>query len=111
MTTDVQRPQRAANVALAGGLAGSAYTEQQWLVQRGDRYLQLTEILYRIAEVADGKHTPEEISVLVSSMTRREISADDVRALVVQKLAPAGIIASAAAAPPPAAVTASRPPL
>src|SRR5919201_2385763 len=111
MTTDVQRPQRAANVALAGGLAGSAYTEQQWLGQRGDRYLQLTEILYRIAEAADGKHTPEEIAVLVSAMTRREISADDVRALIAEKLAPAGIIASATAAPLPAADAASRSPL
>src|ERR671937_565554 len=111
MTPEVQLPHRAANVALAGGLAGSAYTEQQWLVQRGDRYLQLTEILYRIAEVADGKHTPEEIAVLVSAMTRREISADDVRALIAEKLAPAGIIASAAAAPLPAADAASRSPL
>src|ERR671936_1998919 len=103
MTTDAQHPQRAANVALAGGLAGSAYTEQQWLVQRGDRYLQLTEILYRIAELADGTHTPEDIAVLVSAMTRREISADDVRTLVAEKLDPAGIIASAAAASLPAA--------
>src|ERR671936_1714864 len=105
MTTDLQRPQRAANVALAGGLAGSAYTEQQWLIQRGDRYLQLTEILYRIAELADGTHTPEEIAVLVAAMTRKPITGDDVSALITEKLIPAGIIAGAVPAPAaPAAV-------
>jgi putative peptide zinc metalloprotease protein len=96
--SEPDRPTRAANVTLAGQLQDSSYTTPQWLIQRGERYLQVSEILYRIAELADGTHTPEELAILVAAMTRRDISADDVRMLITQKLAPAGIVAISAAA-------------
>src|SRR5436190_16548410 len=97
MSSEIERPQRAANVALAGEMPGSAYATPQWLIQRGDRYLQVSELIYRVAELADGTHTCAEIAVLVAAMTRRGVKAADVQALITEKLAPAGVIAPAGA--------------
>ena len=79
-------------------MPGTGYRAAQWLIQRGDRYLQVSEILYRIAELCDGSRTDEEIAVLVSAETRRNVAAGDVRAVVDSKLVPAGIIGDGAAA-------------
>src|SRR5438874_2264332 len=93
------RPSLAPGVVLAGPMPGTGYRATQWLIQRGDRYLQVSEILYRVAELCDGSRTDEEIGVLVSAETRRNVTAADVRAVVDTKLVPAGIIGDAAAAP------------
>jgi putative peptide zinc metalloprotease protein len=89
------RPQRAPDVVLAGEMPDSSYASPQWLIQRGGRYLQVSEVLYRIAEASDGTHTPEEIAVLVGAQTRRPVTGEDVRALVEQRLIPAGVLAGA----------------
>src|SRR5205823_7544294 len=93
------RPSLAPGVVLAGPMPGTGYRATQWLIQRGERYLQVSEILYRVAGLCDGSRTDEEIAVLVSAETRRNVTAADVRAVVDTKLVPAGIIGGAAAAP------------
>ena len=44
------RPQRAPQVQLCGQLTASGYAATQWLVQRDDKFLQLTDVLYHILE-------------------------------------------------------------
>ena len=88
-----QRPQLAADVKLGGEMPGTGFEQPQWLIQRGERYLQVSELLYRIAGFADGTRTPDEIAILVSALLRRDVRADDVRELVTTKLVPSGIVA------------------
>src|SRR5687767_8818971 len=58
-----ERPQLAPDVELAGQLEESAYEEPPWLLERKESgYVQVTELLYRIAERCDGEHTYEQIA-------------------------------------------------
>jgi putative peptide zinc metalloprotease protein len=82
-------------------MTGTGYRTTQWLIQRGDRYLQVSEVLYRVAELCDGIRTDSDIAVLISAATRRDVSAADVHALIETKLAPAGIVGGAAVGPAP----------
>jgi putative peptide zinc metalloprotease protein len=93
------KPTLAPGVVLAGPMPGTGYRTTQWLIQRGDRYVQVSEILYRVAELSDGTRTDGEIAVLVSAETRRNVSAEDVQALVQTKLVPAGIVGDGVATP------------
>jgi putative peptide zinc metalloprotease protein len=95
-----ERPRRAPDVSAGGEMPGTGFDRPQWLVQRGDRYLQVSELLYRIAGLADGTRTADEIAVLVAAAMRRDVSGQDVRHLVETKLMPAGIIAGGAQATP-----------
>jgi putative peptide zinc metalloprotease protein len=101
-TTDPlpDRPVRAPDVKPGGQMSGTGFERPQWLIQRGDRYLQVSELLYRIAGLADGTRTPEEIAVLVAAATRRNISGSDVRELIATKLMPSGIVAGGMTATP-----------
>src|SRR5215217_5948394 len=45
-----ERPVLAPNVELVGELRGTGFEDRQWLVQRDGRFIQLTELFYRIAE-------------------------------------------------------------
>ena len=90
-----ERPALAPNVALRGAMEESGFKEQQWLVQRDGRFIQITELLYRVAEQADGRRTLTEMAAAVSQATGRKVSADNVRQLLVQKLIPLGIVAQA----------------
>src|SRR3954467_1491205 len=85
-------PKRAPDVVLAGEMPDSSYATPQWLIERGGRYLQISEVLYRIAEAADGTHSFDDIAVLVGAQTRRQVSGDDVRTLIEQKPVPSGLI-------------------
>src|SRR5688572_14626309 len=92
------RPVRAPNVRAGGEMPGTGFDRSQWLVQKGERYLQVSELLYRIAGLADGTRTADEIAVLVSAAMRRDVSGQNVRQLVEAKLMPSGIIAGGATA-------------
>lgn len=93
------RPSLAPAVVLAGPMSGTGYRATQWLIQRGERYLQVSELLYRVAELCDGTRTEDEIAVLVSAATRRNVSGDDVQTIVETRLGPAGIIGGGATTP------------
>jgi putative peptide zinc metalloprotease protein len=100
-TTDPlpDRPVRAPDVRPGGQMSGTGFERPQWLIQRGDRYLQVSELLYRIAGLADGTRTSDEIAVLVAAATRRNISGSDVRELIATKLMTSGIVAGGTTAP------------
>ena len=76
-----ERPALAPDVELVGEFQGTGFAEPQWLVRRGDRFVQLTELLYRIAEQADGRRTVEEI-VTVLRGRYASVDDDEVRAFV-----------------------------
>src|SRR5438093_10570311 len=50
-------PRLVAGVELLGELRGSGFAEPQWLARRGGRFLQLSEVLYRVASEVDGERT------------------------------------------------------
>jgi putative peptide zinc metalloprotease protein len=90
-----ERPALAPQVVLSGELKDAGFAHQQWLVQRGGRFVQVTELLYRILERADGQRTLDEIAAGVSQAIGRGVSADQVGHLIARKLIPAGLVAGA----------------
>src|SRR5437870_9774559 len=94
-----ERPARAPNVRLVGAMPGTGFTDQQWLVQRGAEFVQLTELLYRVAECADGERTLQEIAQAVTASTEWIVDADGVRRIVQTKLLPLGLVTRADGSP------------
>jgi outer membrane lipoprotein-sorting protein len=90
-----ERPALAPGVELVGEMQGTGFTDRQWLIVRDGRFIQLTEILYRIAELADGRRNWQEIAAGVTQSTDWTVSADNVRHLILAKLMPLGLIAAA----------------
>ena len=88
-------PALAAGVELMGGMEESGFRDRQWLVKRGERFVQLSELLYRVAERADGESTHEEMAEKLSLSTEYAFTVDNVRQLVGSKLVPLGIVAPA----------------
>jgi putative peptide zinc metalloprotease protein len=74
----------------------SAFQDPPWLLEReGAGYVQVTELLYRIAEACDGQRTLAEIAERVSEQTSREVSADNVKQLVGTQLLLKGLVQTA----------------
>ena len=88
-------PALAPNVELVGEMQETGFRDRQWLVQRGGRFIQLTELLYRVAEQADGSRTHGEMAEGVTESTEWLVSAENVRQLVGAKLLPLGLITPA----------------
>ena len=95
-TTDADRvpthPALAPHVELIGEFEGTGFAEQQWLVRRDEKFVQLTELLYRIAEHADGSRGLDEIAAAVTDATEWLVTADNVRELIAARLIPLGLI-------------------
>ncbi|GAC1443502.1 MAG: hypothetical protein NVSMB52_01980 [Chloroflexota bacterium] len=64
-------------------------------MQRNGQFVQLTELLYRVAEQVDGQRDLDQIAEGVSQAIDRAVSADNVRQLVSSKLIPLGLVAKA----------------
>src|SRR5918912_65983 len=80
------RPQLAPGVRLAGQMQESAFVDPPWLVERqGEGYIQLPRPLYRIAELADGQHTLDEIAGELSTTEGRGLTADNIRYLIARQ--------------------------
>src|SRR4051812_31462012 len=92
-------PALAPNVRPPGEMQGSGFADRQWLVERDGRFIQLTELLYRIAERANGERTTGEIAAGVTDVTEWRVTPDNVRHLIQTKLAPLGIVATAGGSP------------
>jgi putative peptide zinc metalloprotease protein len=101
-------------IQLMGMMPDTGFAEQQWLVQRGPTFVQLSELLYRVLEQVDGRRTLEEIAALARETTGRPVSANNVRLLIAARLLPLGLVvpvggvaqgAQAATARSPLAVT------
>jgi putative peptide zinc metalloprotease protein len=98
-TTQVEVPERpalASGVELVGELQGTGFVERQWLVRRGDRFVQLTELLYRVAEKVNGERTLDEIAAEVTESSEWLATGENVRQ-VVGMLIPLGIVDAGAA--------------
>ncbi|MEA2933286.1 MAG: putative peptide zinc metalloprotease protein [Actinomycetota bacterium] len=63
--------------------------------------IQLTRLLYLVAEHADGERDYDAIASLVSEQFDKTVSADNVRTLVDDKLRPLGLLAAADGSSPP----------
>src|SRR3712207_2746075 len=96
------RPALAPDVQLVGEMPETGFIDRQWLLKRGERFMQVTELLYRVAEQTNGERTLEEIAAGVTESTDWMVSTDNVRQLIQIKLIPAGLIAPAgdSAVPP-----------
>jgi putative peptide zinc metalloprotease protein len=90
-----ERPRLAPNVQVVGEVQESGFQDRQWLIQRDRQFIQVTELLYRVAEQADGCHTLEEIAAGVTEATDWIVGADQVRQLVQVKLLPLGLVSAA----------------
>ena len=103
------RPGRAPGVELLGELQGSGYAEQQWLIRRGTQFIQVTELLYRVAAHADGTRTLDEIAKAVTADTHWLVQREDVARLLATRLLPAGIISPSPGAQEDVAATPPNP--
>jgi putative peptide zinc metalloprotease protein len=90
-----ERPALAPGVELVGEMQDTGFAERQWLIQRDGRFLQVTELLYRVAERIDGNRTLEEIATAITASTEWIVTADNVRQLIGKKLSPMGLILGA----------------
>jgi putative peptide zinc metalloprotease protein len=90
-----QRPALAPDVQLMGEMQGTGFKDRQWLIQRGGRFIQVTELLYRVAEHANGENALEKIAAGVTASTDWSVNAEDVKHLIETKLIPLGLIANA----------------
>ncbi len=93
-----ERPALATNIHLSGELQAGGFKDQQWFIQRDGQFLQLPELLYRVAEQLNGERTLEEIAERVTEATEWLVSAEQVRYMLQTKLIPAGVVALDAAA-------------
>lgn len=90
-----EKPLIAPGVQLSGAMQDAGFERSQYLVQRGGHFMQLTGLLYRILQQADGKHTLAQIAQAVSQATGTQISAADVGKLVAEHLVPGGLVRAA----------------
>jgi putative peptide zinc metalloprotease protein len=86
------KPALAANVQLLGEMPDNGFIDRQWLIERDGRFVQVTELLYRIAEQANGERTLEDIAASVTNSTKWIVDADDVRQLIRSKLLPLRLV-------------------
>lgn len=93
--TAPERPALALGVELVGELQGSGYQERQWLVQRDGQFIQISELLYCVAEQINGERTLDEIAARVTEATEWAITAEQVRYIIQTKLIPIGLVAPA----------------
>ena len=103
-----ERPALAPNVEIVGEMKETGFKDRQWLVQRDGRFVQLTELLYRVVEGVDGKRTLGEIARGVTASTDWAVDADAVRQIVRTKLIPLGLVLPAGAADDPSGQTGVR---
>lgn len=79
---------------LIGEQEGSGFKEPPSLARRPDgQVLQLTPLLYAVAELADGERDLAAIAQGVSERIGRRVSVDNVRTLLDNKLYPLGVVA------------------
>src|SRR5918992_149167 len=93
MTKVPEQPALAPSVQLVGELQGSGFKDRQWLIQRDGHYIQVTELLYRVAEQTNGERTLKEIAAELTERTDWVVTEDHVR-LLLQKLIPLELIAT-----------------
>ncbi|HEV7663594.1 MAG TPA: hypothetical protein VGQ62_08675, partial [Chloroflexota bacterium] len=86
------KPKLAPGVRLAGQMQESAFENPPWLLERdGAGYVQVTELLYHIAEQCTGNQSTDEIATKVSTPAKA-VNAETVQSLVARLLIPRGLV-------------------
>jgi putative peptide zinc metalloprotease protein len=94
------RPRRAPGLELLGKFEGSGYERPRYLVRRSDGQMaQLTELLYRVAMLADGENTSRRVATCIRAETGVDVEPADVVTLVADQLEPIGIVSFEDTAP------------
>jgi hypothetical protein len=70
----------------------SGFVEQPWLIERDYRFIQVPELLFRVAEAADGQRTLDEIADHLTRTTKWIMSSEVVQQIIETKLALIGIV-------------------
>src|ERR1700741_4293017 len=92
---DAAYPARLApGVELLGELKDSGFAEPRSLVRRADgQMIQLSRLLYLVASLIDGTRGADDIASAMSAELGRTLTGEQVRYLIIAKLAPLGIVA------------------
>jgi putative peptide zinc metalloprotease protein len=89
-------PRLADGIELIGKYEGSGFKDEPYIARRADgQVVQLPELLYLVAEEADGRTDCATIAERVSARFGRGLEGEDVQLLVEKKLRPLGVLASA----------------
>ncbi|MET7288538.1 hypothetical protein [Streptomyces sp. NPDC005573] len=85
-------PRLSAGLRLHGEYQGSGFTEPKYIARRGDgQVVQLSRLLYLVASSVDGVRDIDTIAHRVSARFGREVSGENIRYLVENKLEPLGV--------------------
>ena len=87
-----ERPALGKNILLVGELQEAGFDQRQWLLQRDGQFIQVTELLYRIAEQLDGTHTLDEIAARVSESSDWVVNSEQLRKLLNTNFLPLGLL-------------------
>ena len=87
-----ERPALAPGVELAGIFADGAFKEPQWLIVRNGHFLQVPELIYRVAEYADGQRTLGEIAAMITASTGWNLTAQHVHWILLSKLTATAVL-------------------
>src|SRR5919205_797384 len=86
-------PHLVKGVELIGEYRDSGFVETPYLARRSDgQVIQLSRLLYAVAEKIDGRRGVREIADEVGRSENRQVSADNVAFLVMSKLVPLGLL-------------------
>jgi putative peptide zinc metalloprotease protein len=89
------RPKLADGLELIGEFEDSGFKDPQFIARRADgQVIQLTQLLYLVAENANGERDLAEIGERVSDEFGRGVSADNVGFLIEKRLRPLGVLAA-----------------
>jgi putative peptide zinc metalloprotease protein len=89
-------PQLAHGIELIGEFEGSGFKVPPNLARRADgQVVQLTPLLYLVAEACDGRRDAEAIGDLVSEQYGKRVTGENVEFLAEEKLRPLGVLALA----------------
>jgi putative peptide zinc metalloprotease protein len=89
------RPKLAEGLELIGEFEDSGFKEPQFIARRADgQVIQLTQLLYLVAEHADGERDLGAIAERVTERFGRGVSADNVSFLIEKRLRPLGVLAA-----------------
>ena len=88
-------PELGSGVELIGEYQGSGYQDPPYLARRADgQIVQLSRLLYLVATRLDGQRTYEQLATDLAAEYGRDITAEQVRFLVDERLRPAGMVAA-----------------
>src|SRR3954447_9801695 len=86
-------PPRADGIELIGEFEGSGFKDTPHLARRADgQVVQLSELLFAVAEAADGQRDLHEVAHDVSLREGRSVTAVNVALLADKKLRPLGVL-------------------